>query len=62
MAERDGNESMRDKPIDGANDGGSGVAVLIELGKIIPDMNLNHDVTLFFSDAEDQGILAADIP
>ena len=30
MAERDGNESMRDKPIDGANDGGSGVAVLIE--------------------------------
>ena len=62
MAERDGNESMRDKPIDGANDGGSGVAVLIELGKIIPDMNLNHDVTLFFSDAEDQGIPGGGYP
>ncbi len=55
MAERDDNESMRDQPIDGANDGASGVAVLIELGKIIPQMNLSHDVTLFFSDAEDQG-------
>ncbi len=55
IAERDANESMRELPIDGANDGASGVAVLIELGKIIPSLNLNHDVTLFFSDAEDQG-------
>ena len=55
VAERDANESMRELPIDGANDGASGVAVLIELGKIIPSLNLNHDVTLFFSDAEDQG-------
>ena len=47
---------MRNKPIDGANDGASGVAVLIELGKVIPQLNLSHDVTLFFSDAEDQGI------
>lgn len=54
-AERDENESMRDKPIDGANDGASGVAVLIELGKIIPSMNLNHTVRLFFTDGEDQG-------
>ena len=55
VAERDANESMRELPIDGANDGASGVAVLIELGKIIPSLDLNHDVTLFFSDAEDQG-------
>ena len=55
IAERDENVSMRDLPIDGANDGASGVAILIELGKIIPTMNLSHDVTLFFSDAEDQG-------
>lgn len=55
IAERDENVSMRDLPIDGANDGASGVAVLVELGKIIPTMNLTHDVTLFFSDAEDQG-------
>ena len=56
IAERDDNESKRNLPIDGANDGASGVAVLIEVGKIIPNLNLNHDVTLFFTDAEDQGI------
>ena len=56
IAERDDNESKRNQPIDGANDGASGVAVLIELGKIIPNLGLNHDVTLFFTDAEDQGI------
>ena len=55
MAERDSNESLRNLPIDGANDGASGVAVLIEMGKIIPKLNLSHDVTLFFTDAEDQG-------
>ena len=56
MAERDENESKRNQPIDGANDGASGVAVLIELGRIIPTLELDHDVTLFFTDAEDQGI------
>lgn len=55
IAERDENETLRSLPIDGANDGASGVAVLIELGKIIPNLGINHDVTLFFSDAEDQG-------
>ena len=53
--DRDDNESLANLPILGANDGASGVAVLIELGKIIPTMNLTHDVTLFFTDAEDQG-------
>ena len=54
-ADRDWNESQRDQPIDGANDGASGVAVLLELARIIPQMNLTHEVTLFFTDAEDQG-------
>ena len=54
-AERDDNESLRDTPIDGANDGASATAVLIEMGKIIPQMKLNHSVKLFFTDAEDQG-------
>ena len=53
--DKDWNESMQDKPIDGANDGASGVAVLIELARHIPDMNLSHEVTLFFTDGEDQG-------
>jgi hypothetical protein len=54
-AERDWNESRRDQPIDGANDGASGVAVLLELARIIPTMNLSHEITLFFTDGEDQG-------
>ena len=54
-ADQDWNESRRDEPIDGANDGASGVAVLLELARIIPQMNLTHEVTLFFTDAEDQG-------
>ena len=54
-ADKDWNESRQDEPIDGANDGASGVAVLLELARIIPDMNLTHEITLFFTDAEDQG-------
>ena len=56
QAENDWNESMRDEPILGANDGASGVAVLLELAKHIPAMNLTHEVTLFFTDGEDQGV------
>ena len=54
-ADQDPNESRQDEPILGANDGASGVAVLIELARHIPEMNLSHSVTLFFTDAEDQG-------
>jgi glutaminyl-peptide cyclotransferase len=55
QAENDWNESRRDEPILGANDGASGVAVLLELAKHIPAMNLSHEITLFFTDGEDQG-------
>ena len=51
----DSNESLRNTPILGANDGASGVAALIELGRIIPGMELNNEIMLLFSDAEDQG-------
>ena len=53
--DQDWNESRRDEPIDGANDGASGVAVLLEMARIIPTLNLTHEVTLFFTDGEDQG-------
>ena len=55
-AERDENPDLRDNPIDGANDGASGVGVLFELLPIIPNMNLSHDVWLILFDAEDQGV------
>lgn len=42
------------QPVPGANDGASGVAVLTELARILPD-NLNCQVSLVFFDAEDQG-------
>ena len=54
-AERDPDPNLTMTPILGANDGASGVAALIELGRIIPSMNLNHEITLFFTDGEDQG-------
>lgn len=43
-------------PVPGANDGASGVAVLLELARVLP--SLNHlDVQLGFFDAEDNGYL-----
>ena len=54
-AERDADENMTNVPIPGANDGGSGVAVLWELARILPAMNLNHEVWILLTDAEDQG-------
>ena len=54
VADQDANETNRSQPVPGANDAASGVAVLLELAKHIPSMGLNHDVILFFNDAEDQ--------
>ena len=55
-AERDPDPNMTDQPIPGANDGGSGVAVLWELARIVPSMNLEHEVWILLTDAEDQGL------
>ena len=54
-AERDQNPNMTAVPIPGANDGGSGVAVLWELARLVPSMNLEHEVWILLTDAEDQG-------
>ncbi len=54
-AERDPDPNMTDMPIPGANDGGSGVAVLWELARILPSMGLEHEVWILLTDAEDQG-------
>ena len=50
-AERDPDENMTDVPIAGANDGGSGVAVLWELSRMLPAMNLSHEVWILLTDA-----------
>ena len=54
-AERDPDPNMTDVPIPGANDGGSGVAVLWELARILPSIGLEHEVWILLTDAEDQG-------
>jgi glutaminyl-peptide cyclotransferase len=57
FADRDDNQAARDLPVPGANDGASGVAVLLELARSLPD-DLTGNVWLEFFDAEDQGDLA----
>ena len=54
IADQDDNQTNRSLPVPGANDAASGVAVLLELANHIPSMGLDHEVVLFFNDAEDQ--------
>lgn len=44
----------RREPVPGANDGASGVAVLLELARVLPE-DLRGNVTLVFFDGEDNG-------
>jgi glutaminyl-peptide cyclotransferase len=53
-ADQDPNPDFRTLPVPGANDGASGVAVLLELARVLPE-DLNQDVWLVFFDAEDNG-------
>jgi len=46
--------ALIDTPVPGADDGASGVAVLLELARALPS-NLDREVWLVFIDAEDQG-------
>jgi len=53
-SDRDPNPINRQLPVPGANDGASGVAVLIELARVIPD-DIPMEVWLVFFDGEDNG-------
>lgn len=53
-ADRDPDPDKRAEPVPGANDGASGVAVLLELARVLPE-DLNVDVWLVLFDLEDQG-------
>ncbi|RPI33372.1 MAG: M28 family peptidase [Chloroflexota bacterium] len=54
FADHDEDPSKQDEPVPGANDGASGVAVLLELARALPK-NLDKEVWLVFFDAEDNG-------
>lgn len=53
IADRD--DERQNEPIDGANDGASGVAVLIEIARVIQEKDPNIGIDFLFVDAEDQG-------
>lgn len=57
IADRDPDD--RSKPVPGANDGASGVAVLLELARVLgPKATQGRQVWLVFFDAEDHGDIA----
>lgn len=55
FADKDKNPSNEKKPIDGANDGGSGVAVLLEIARIIQLQKPDVGIDIAFWDLEDWG-------
>ncbi len=54
VADQDGDLTARSQPVSGANDGASGVAVLLEFARIIP-ADYPGTISLVFFDAEDNG-------
>jgi glutaminyl-peptide cyclotransferase len=54
LADQDKDTTDASKPVPGANDGASGVAVLLEMARVLPK-DLDKNVWLVFFDAEDQG-------
>jgi Zn-dependent M28 family amino/carboxypeptidase len=56
FADHDPNPANHDNPIDGANDGASGVGVLLEIARQLQEKNPEIGVDIVFFDAEDWGI------
>ena len=56
FADRSADSDDRSRPVPGANDGASGVAVLLELSRVLPEYD-NLLVQLVFFDAEDDGYI-----
>jgi glutaminyl-peptide cyclotransferase len=54
VADQDPDINNRQQSVPGANDGASGVAVLLEMARVLPK-ELNKEIWLVFFDAEDQG-------
>jgi hypothetical protein len=54
-ADQEDNKEERTKPVPGANDGGSGVGVLLEIARQLGNTAPNIGVDLLFCDAEDSG-------
>jgi glutaminyl-peptide cyclotransferase len=55
FADHDPDPAMRDTPIDGANDGGSGVGVLLEIARGLQSLPTNLGIDIILFDVEDYG-------
>ncbi len=57
VAEKDPDPSLQNSPIDGANDGASGVGVMMEMANALAETDIlwNREIWFVFFDAEDQG-------
>jgi glutaminyl-peptide cyclotransferase len=55
MADEDSNKVNHTKPIDAADDGASGVGVLLEIARAIKTQKLDIGVDILFADVEDMG-------
>lgn len=55
IAEEDKNRKKKDQPIPGADDAGSGVAVLIEIARQLSENPIDLGIDIILWDAEDQG-------
>lgn len=55
-ADNDPDPANRDKPIDGANDGASGVAVILETARLLGQKPAAAGIDILLTDAEDSGI------
>ncbi len=59
LADQDPNPANRTQPVPGADDGASGVAVLMEIARVLNFNPAKEQVWLVFIDAEDQGNIPA---
>ncbi len=55
MGDQDDDKAMQKKPIDGADDGGSGVGVLLEIARLLGENGIDIGVDIILFDAEDNG-------
>jgi hypothetical protein len=60
FADQDSDPTRRKEPIDGANDGASGVAVLLEVARQLHQKNADQGVDIIFFDVEDYGTPAGE--
>lgn len=55
FADRDENIDKQNIPIEGADDGASGVAVLLEIARLVSNKKINIGIDIIFFDGEDYG-------